>query len=250
MTPAAETPHPAEQSKLEIVSLANQEQYDANNNYEVRIFTDGSKLGGKVGAALSIWNSTSETKTQKLALPSYSTVYQAELLALCKATGEIIRHKAKSFGVYSDSMAALQTVKNSQCLHPLAVEARENLRTSYLQGKAVHLHWIKAHAGLEGNERADQLAKEAAENSKRKPDYELCPVSFVKRSIRRDTLDEWNKRYATGDTASGTKLFFPNAITAYRTVRKMEATNIKTQLMTGHGGFAEYLNRFKCKESP
>ncbi|XP_063540783.1 uncharacterized protein LOC134749694 [Cydia strobilella] len=64
------------------------------------------------------------------------------------------------------------------------------------------------------------------------------------------TLDEWNRRYTTGETASTTKLFFPDAVAAYRTVRKIEFTNPMTQLMTGHGGFSEYLHRFKCKENP
>lgn len=47
-----------------------------------------------------------------------------------------------------------------------------------------------------------------------------------------------------------TKLFFPEARAAYKTIRKMKITSVITQIMTGHGGFSEYLNRFKCKESP
>ncbi|CAK1602630.1 unnamed protein product [Parnassius mnemosyne] len=106
------------------------------------------------------------------------------------------------------------------------------------------------HAGLEGNERADRLAKEAAKNSKVRPDYDLCPVSFVKRSIRMATLDKWNQRYQTGETGKITKLFFPDAKVAYRIIRKFEASSETTQVMTGHGGFSEYLHRFKCKENP
>ncbi|KAJ2946799.1 hypothetical protein O0L34_g12862 [Tuta absoluta] len=66
------------------------------------------------------------------------------------------------------------------------------------------------------------------------------------------TLDEWEKRYTAGETASVTKLFFPSATMAYKIVRKFEATSTKTQILTGHGGFSEYLNRFnrfKCKEN-
>lgn len=104
--------------------------------------------------------------------------------------------------------------------------------------------------GLEGNERADQLAKEAAMYSRKRPDYDLCPISYVKRGIRCATLDEWNRRYKTDQTAGITKIFFPDALEAYRTVRKIETTNLMTQVMTGHGGFSEYLSRFGCKESP
>ncbi|XP_063374284.1 uncharacterized protein LOC134661981 [Cydia amplana] len=243
-------PHPAEREELGVVRLVNLDDVNSNSEFDVRIFTDGSKIGGGVGASLSIWKGETETKAHKLALSKYCTVYQAELLALCKATREAKKYAEKSFGIYSDSMAALQTVQNHSCLHPLAVEARENLKAMSLQGKVVTLHWIKAHAGLEGNERADELAKGAAAGSKRKPDYDQCPVSFVKRSIRTSTLDEWNRRYKSGETASITKLFFPDAVKAYRMTKKFTPTNLKTQLMTGHGGFSEYLNRFKCKESP
>ncbi|XP_062531476.1 uncharacterized protein LOC134201168, partial [Bombyx mori] len=250
MTPFAEMPHPVERADLQIVCLEDQEQVDGNSDYDECIFTDGSKIGGKVGAALSIWKGDTETKTRKLALSNYCTVYQAELLALCVATTEVRKSKSKSFGVYSDSMSALQTITNYDSPHPLAVEARQNIKASLLQGKAVTLHWIKAHAGLKGNERADGLAKEAAENSRKRPDYDRCPISFVKRSLRMTTLEEWNRRYTTGETASVTKLFFPDALVAYRIVRKIQPSNILTQIMTGHGGFSEYLCRFKCKESP
>ncbi|CAK1589381.1 unnamed protein product [Parnassius mnemosyne] len=250
MASAFEGPHPAERLELGIICLVNEEQVNKHSEINVHIFTDGSKIEGKVGAALSEWKNKTENKALKLALPTYCTVYQAELLAICRATGQILKHRASSFGIYSDSMAALQTIINPNCLHPLAVECRDNLRAISLQSKVVTLFWIKAHAGLEGNERADRLAKEAAKNSKVRPDYDLCPVSFVKRSIRMATLDEWNQRYQTGETGKITKLFFPDAKVAYRIIRKFEASSETTQVMTGHGGFSEYLHRFKCKENP
>lgn len=61
---------------------------------------------------------------------------------------------------------------------------------------------------------------------------------------------EWNRRYVEGDTAATTRVFLPDVIQAYRIVRKMELNAVIVQVMTGHGGFSEYLNRFKCKESP
>lgn len=249
-TPYAQVKHPAEYTRLTFTSLMDQEQVDAHNTQAVQIYTDGSKIEGEVGAALSLWSGEAEIKAFKLKLPSYCTVYQAELLAICRATQEILKRSEGTFGIYSDSRSALQSVVNNGSLHPLAVEARENLSTSRLQNKEISLFWIKAHAGLERNERADQLAKEAAINKKRRLDYDYCPVSFVKRQIRLQSLDEWNRRYKQSTTASVTKLFFPDAVQAYRTIRKLETTSVVTQVLTGHGGFSEYLYRFKCKENP
>lgn len=147
-------------------------------------------------------------------------------------------------------MAALHTITNLASLHPLAVQSREHLTTAFQQSKAVTLFWIKAHVGLEGNERADHLAKEAAQKSKTKPHYDGCPVSFVKQTLRARSLCEWSGRYQTSETGGVTKIFFPDAVAAYRIVRKFEATNLTTQILTGRGGLSEYLHRFRCKGSP
>nr|XP_037871018.1 uncharacterized protein LOC119629397 [Bombyx mori] len=247
---ALERPHPAEQVGMELRSLVDEEQYLEHRGYEVRIFTDGSKIEGKVGAALSIWTGEAEAKTLKLALSPHCTVYQAELLALCEAANEISRRKENVFAIFSDSMAALQTVADPDSLHVLAVRMRGALSHCKTQGKSVSLFWIKAHAGLEGNERADALAKAAALRLKKKPNYDRCPVSFAKRVIRMDTLAEWDRRYSAEQTASVTKLYFPIASEAYRIIRNIEMTKEVAQAFTGHGGFSEYLARFKCKESP
>ncbi|KAL0850679.1 hypothetical protein ABMA28_006624 [Loxostege sticticalis] len=246
----AETPHPALHMDIRFERLEDQSLVDRHNVQEVRIFTDGSKIEGKVGAALSVWKGESEIRNQKFSLSAYCTVYQAELLAICKATGGILKGKEKSYGLYSDSMAALETVVNHSSLHPLAVESRENLRKAFIQGKDVSLFWIKAHAGLLGNERADDLAKEAALASRKKPDYDRCPVSFAKRTIRYRSIMKWRDRYVNGETAATTKLFFPDAVDAYRLVKKLKPTGLLTQILTGHGGFSQYLHRFKCGESP
>ncbi|KAL0830238.1 hypothetical protein ABMA28_002449 [Loxostege sticticalis] len=246
----AETPHPALHMDIIFERLEDQSLVDRHNVQEVRIFTDGSKIEGKVGAALSVWKGESEIRNQKFSLSAYCTVYQAELLAICKATGGILKGRERSYGLYSDSMAALETVANHSSLHPLAVESREHLRKALTQGKDVSLYWIKAHAGLQGNERADELAKEAALASKRKPDYDRCPVSYAKKSIRNRSIVKWSERYRVGETASVTKLFFPDAGDAYRLIRKIRPAGLLTQILTGHGGFSQYLHRFKCGENP
>ncbi|CAH2210239.1 jg22693, partial [Pararge aegeria aegeria] len=218
------TPHPAEHMNLEFICLTNQEQLDCHNLQSIRIYTDGSKIDGKVGAALSLWNSEAETKTVKLKLSPYCTVYQAELLAICEATRIILDRREGSFGIYSDSKSALETISNNDSKHHLAVQSRSNIKASILQNKEISLFWIKAHAGLEGNERADALAKDAAKKMKTIPNYDQCPVSFVKRQIRKESLEEWNRRYMAGETAGITKVFFPDAVRAYEIVRKIEPT--------------------------
>ncbi|KAJ0182276.1 hypothetical protein K1T71_001645 [Dendrolimus kikuchii] len=244
------TPHPAKHMDLGFLCLVDQTEVNDHCTQAVRIFTDGSKIEGKVGASLSLWNNDVETRNRKLKLPSYCTVYQAELLAICRATEEILASPEDSFGIYSDSRSALQTVTNWSSTHHLAVTARKNLMESMAMGKGVSLFWVKAHAEVKENDRADALAKAAARTLKVKPHYDRCPVSFVKRMIRMGTLDEWNRRFRDEPTASVTKFFFPNTECAYKTIRRVGITSLTTQIFTGHGGFSEYLNRFKLKEDP
>ncbi|XP_045492449.1 uncharacterized protein LOC123691907 [Colias croceus] len=230
MAPAIEDPHPAEQVELGF-GLVDEDTYaDVVDSHVHRVYTDGSKIEGRVGAALSVWKGEAETKAIKLALPPYCTVYQAELLALKRAVDIACKSGAAKVGVLSDSRSALQAVTLSSP-HPLAVQTRAALRKAALQRREVSLFWIKAHAGLKGNERADELAKEAALGL-------------------RDTISEWDRRYDVGGTAGVTKLFFPSAAAAYKVVRKMDITHHTTQVLTGHGGFAFYLNRFKLKDNP
>lgn len=250
MAPFTKAIHPVEQSSPVFCDLNDAEQYTNCNTFDVRIFTDGSRIDGRVGAALSIWRGDTEIKAIKLALSSHCTVFQAELLALNRATKEAKRLNATKIGIFCDSTAALQIVAKSDSRHPLAMEARVTIRDCVNQNKQISLFWIKAHIGLKGNERADELAKEAALLSKKKPDYELCPISFVKRQLRQNTIELWNKRYKECNTAAITKIFLPCAKVAYYTVKKIDVTGITTQLLTGHGGFSEYLNRFGCKEDP
>ncbi|XP_063538128.1 uncharacterized protein LOC134747433 [Cydia strobilella] len=245
-----ESPHPALCQELSFTSLPDREALERYAVQQVNMYTDGSKIEGKVGASLSTWKGEREDRAIKITLANYCTVYQAELLAIHRATEEIKRRGEASFGIFSDSRAALETLTNRGSLHRLALEARRNLQAAFDQGKDVSLFWVKAHAGLAGNERADELAKEAALSSGRRADYDRCPVSFAKRFIREETLAEWAGRYASGSTASVTKVFFPDAVAAYRLVRKIQPTGAVTQLMTGHGGFSSYLHRFKCKDNP
>ncbi|XP_063629985.1 uncharacterized protein LOC134801375 [Cydia splendana] len=250
LIPYENTPHPAKMTELQFTCVADRAQLEEHNSEGLKIYTDGSKLEGKVGAAVSVWRNGTETKTKKLKLDHFCTVYQAELLALLEATTQALQSPIPNCSIYCDSRSALETVVNNVSLHPLAVQIRSNLNDLGTMGKITELFWIKAHAGLEGNERADVLAKEAALKLKTKPNYDRCPVSYAKRQIRLESLEEWNQRYHQGETASTTKIFFPDAIEANRIIKKIQLDHVLVQVLTGHGGFSEYLNRFKCKDNP
>ncbi|XP_072946685.1 uncharacterized protein [Epargyreus clarus] len=243
-------PHPAHGGELSFAHLPGDGEPDQPDGRSLHIYTDGSKIEGKVGAALSVWINNTETESHQLSLDSVCSVYQAELLALERATALAAESAAQECSIFCDSRSALETVVNNVSLHPIAFKVRQNLTTPNIPPKKLNLFWVKAHNGVEGNERADSLAKDAALRPQGEVSYDRCPVSYAKRQLRLNTLDEWNRRYQSGTTAGITRMFLPCALEAYRIVRKLRPFGIQTQVLTGHGGLSEYLHRFKCKESP
>ncbi|GBP13004.1 hypothetical protein EVAR_79338_1 [Eumeta japonica] len=81
-------------------------------------------------------------------------------------------------------------------------------------------------------------------------DYDRFPLSYAKKAIRVASLDEWRQRYTEGGTAEITKCFFPRVEEAYRILSRFVMTPLLAQTLTGHGGFAQYLNRFRLNDSP
>lgn len=102
-------PHPADQMNLQFKCLNGDAEMEQQNNFDLKIFTDGSKIQGKVGAALSVWDNDSEIKTRKFKLEHLCIVYQAELLALHEASKQALQNAAHSCNIYCDSSSALET---------------------------------------------------------------------------------------------------------------------------------------------
>ena len=130
-----------------------------DNAARTQVFTDGSKLDNNVGSGVSIWQHDKEIKGASYGLPARATVYQAELYAIEKAIGLLQTLCIKgSVTIHSDSLSAIQALQgteitSAQC-HRTLLAVNE-----YGKKNQLSIHWIKAHVGHPGNERADTLAK-------------------------------------------------------------------------------------------
>ena len=99
--------------------------------------------------------------TQRLSITC--TVFQAELYGISMAVDWIQSQgkKTSSYAINVDSKAALLAIANKHTTHSLDVASKLNtieLRNS----TSVTFYWVKGHARLKGNERADYLAKTVA----------------------------------------------------------------------------------------
>ena len=64
--------------------------------------------------------------------------------------------------ILSDSQAAIKALNKPRITSQSVLTALEFMETLALEAKHLTLAWIKAHVGTEGNEQADQAAKEGA----------------------------------------------------------------------------------------
>ncbi|GBL95537.1 hypothetical protein AVEN_54137-1 [Araneus ventricosus] len=158
------------------------------------IFTDGSGIDDKIGVAFVVFYHGTEIHSQTARLPDTCSVFQAEVLGIKLALEYCsdIQH-IRDIHIYSDSRAALQSLADPSNHNSVVNKAKQAF--SNIIGKLdIKLHWIKAHVGYQGNERADHLAKEATLRSS--PDIILPkPTSSLKRNIRLQLQDQWQDKW-------------------------------------------------------
>ncbi|GBP21438.1 hypothetical protein EVAR_12039_1 [Eumeta japonica] len=104
---------------------------------------------------------------------------------------------------------------------PLAHEVRRDISEIVAEGRAVRLFWVRAHA--ESRETSVQTSSPGAPPSPRR---------------RQRNMIGFRCRMRKGVEKS------------YRVLRDIEMTSHMAQTLTGHGGFAQYLFKFKLRDSP
>jgi hypothetical protein len=68
---------------------------------------------------------------------------------------------------------------------------------------------VKAHAGIEGNELADKLAKEAAEDGGELTIvYNRAPISTVATELKKAGLTKWQRQWESTNKGAQCRSFF------------------------------------------
>ena len=131
---------------------------------DIFAFSDGSKtLDGLTGSGYVIYQNEVSIHEDHFHLGKYTTVFQAEIYAILKVATHLdeMRTSNQKIIIHSDSQAAILALNNTRVTSNLV-----HLAMTYLNNIAttndVTIVWVKAHAGHEGNEKADELAKAGA----------------------------------------------------------------------------------------
>ncbi|XP_014281276.1 ribonuclease H-like [Halyomorpha halys] len=127
------------------------------------IYTDGSKVDGNVGCAWTDSHRLGNIIECQYMLASRCSNNQAEKLAILKTLENLLENTYKVYFhivLHIDNMNVLHSLNNTNIHDPLTEEIRLKILQLQYFKKSVEVKWVKGHSGIEGNERADSLAKE------------------------------------------------------------------------------------------
>ncbi|KAK2714607.1 hypothetical protein QYM36_008982 [Artemia franciscana] len=151
----------------------------------LEIYTNGSKTENEAGAAFVIPKSRI---AEKYKLHPRTSIFQAELLAVNKAAEHLIqpRYGCNAFLICTDSKSVVSALKN---IHAKNVTREvlityETISKLIDEGSIVVLHWIPGHRGIEGNEAADQGAKDALANGTSVEEFAPTVINNIRSAMQ------------------------------------------------------------------
>ena len=215
------------------------------------VWTDGSRLENeRVGAAIA-FKREGTWKELGVYLGKNKEVFDAELFAISRALKEIDSRAEENrrYTIFSDSQAAISRVQHDRTGpgQTLAVRSIETTRSLTTRGNRVTIRWTPSHAGIPGNERADRMAKRAAEGK----EEEACQEYLREASLSHLT------RVTTEARSNATAVWIRDHCGRRRRYRPPKGGKMRKelgkcpkelasrfyQLASGHAAVAEHLVR-------
>jgi ribonuclease HI len=167
--------------------------------YPIEIYTYGSKDEGDVGAGVVIYADKQLTTQCKFKLQHRCSNNQAEQIAILKALEQLTKlddPTSRIAAIYTDSKVTIDSLKNHSMHSFLIEEIRNKVRQLTTLDWTINFGWVKAHIGIEGNEAADQLAKEAVqEENDRNIVYNRVPATTVATEINKQVIKQWKSEW-------------------------------------------------------
>ncbi|UYV64838.1 hypothetical protein LAZ67_3002121 [Cordylochernes scorpioides] len=209
------------------------------------IYTDGSKNEAGVGAA--IVPSSEDQQTVLLRLHPDCSAFQAELLAIRWAVRLVEEgYSREEITIASDCKSALSAICTSGPVRStLVAEIVLALNTN----QNVKLCWVPGHCGIDGNERADRAAKNAAVSTL-EPTFSILPRSLARNHSRTAALDAWTEVYCRDHSNRHLRRIAHTPDRLLQFLPKVRPGEVTTTLLTGHGHVRADLVLWQPGEDP
>ena len=229
------------------------------------IFTDGSRKlhrnKTRTGAGYVLLCQGQEVSAGRRGLGKRANVYDAEMLALAGAATAALEYvqqhpQITNIHFFSDNKAAVSSIVDTTD-HPAQLSSIvfrrkiDSLLTLFPQAR-VEVQWVPGHKGIAGNERADELAKEAVALE---PPAFRSTITWAREKARKRTIKTWQKEWLARphQNLSSIALRLPPSDKLHPIHKNFlgnrESHARLIQAVTGHGFFGEYYARFVPSQS-
>ncbi|KAE9528623.1 hypothetical protein AGLY_012198 [Aphis glycines] len=182
-------------------------------------YTDTSRSEKGVGIAI-----TNEDLTIRFKLPENCSIYTAEAIAILKTVEYVsLNHDhdnlRKNNLILSDSLSTLISLKNTFNTTDIAKLILQKISQASKTGIKIALIWIPGHSDIEGNEKADQEAKKAAECTDT-PTLNITTFADTKNQIKELFKIKWQTHWLEQNSKlrkiKNSILSWPNSLTKRR----------------------------------
>lgn len=223
------------------VSYIVQRYLDSKFSNRTMVFTDGSKdpKTGRTGVAFHIPEKRVGIKkraTDELA------VYTTELIAVLMSLQWVKENGHQSTVVASDSVAALTSIKSGRsCRQDILSNIYSIMYELDEEEIQVSFVWVPAHVGVEGNEDADILAKQALKSHVVELDVPLSKAE-AKSIIKKHMCTTWQEVWDFVDTGRHLHNIQKQVGGGRRASRSRREEAVLTRLRIGHTGLNKTLH--------
>jgi ribonuclease HI len=226
-------------------------------------WTDGSRQENKSVGAAVVWldGQNGDYHRKGTYLGNNKEIFDAELFAL----GEAVKHAAReaedarNITIFTDSQATLTRIQDDtegpgQALTRRIIAWEKEIIDS---GREIEYRWCPGHAGVPGNEEADQTAKSAAaKNTATLSDTEIemakwASISHLHRQstdLRRDLRHEWVKERCKDHPQY--ILRKKKGLREQLERHPKRSAAVFYQLLSGHATIGKYLKRIGKTDDP
>lgn len=216
---------------------------------EIYAYTDGSKTEERVGAGVF---SENLGLAECYRMPSYCTVFQAEILAIlkCSRAMERMNLSEKRIRICVDSQAALKALAKVETRSGLVRECYGSL-VKLGANNQVELYWVPGHRDIPGNERADELAKRGASLDAGAFEEVLPPLQHRYNMVDEFLYRNSNLRWHNAKGCRVSKKLWPN-FNPSRTESLLSRTRTECStlmgVLTGHCWLRDHAHRIGLYE--